>query len=275
MAGFSSDYNVVMNRFTTNGGDSVQTLSQWKASSGQDAHSLVATPAQLFVDAAGFDFHLSTSSPAIDAGTSQFAPAIDFEGTARPQGNAIDIGADELGGVQTTNDVVGFDVQRGAKQRSYIRYVDLLFESSAGLGDLVSSGRLTLTKYTLAGRGGTDIPLTGIVSVVGNQLTIDFGSEGLGGNRSSAFGNGYYTLGVDTDDDGTVDTVRHFYRLLGDTNGDRIVNSIDVDAVTADLGKSGTYDADVNGNGIVNEKDRTIVNTQLGKKLSATLPLDD
>ena len=74
LAGFSSDYNVVMNRFTTNGGDSVQTLAQWQAATGQDVHSLVATPSQLFVNPAGFDFHLLASGPAVDAGTSQFAP---------------------------------------------------------------------------------------------------------------------------------------------------------------------------------------------------------
>ena len=88
LAGFSSDYNVVMNRFTTNGGSSVQTLAQWQTASGQDLHSLVATPSQLFVNPAAFDFHLSTTSPAVNAGTSQFAPAVDFEGTARPSGGA-------------------------------------------------------------------------------------------------------------------------------------------------------------------------------------------
>ena len=40
----------------------------------------------------------SATSAAIDAGTSQFAPAFDFEGHARPSGNGIDIGADELSG---------------------------------------------------------------------------------------------------------------------------------------------------------------------------------
>ena len=56
LAGFSSDYNVVMNRFTTDGGDSVQTLAQWRASSGHDSHSLVAAPSQLFVNPAGLIF---------------------------------------------------------------------------------------------------------------------------------------------------------------------------------------------------------------------------
>ena len=95
--GFTSDYNVVMERLTTNDGDSVQTLSQWRAATGQDAHSLVATPAALFADAAKKDFHLSANSAAVNKGTQTHAPKTDRDGTARPSGGAIDIGADELG----------------------------------------------------------------------------------------------------------------------------------------------------------------------------------
>ena len=42
-------------------------------------------------------FHLGGGSPCIDAGTSTEAPAADFEGDTRPQGNAVDIGPDEAG----------------------------------------------------------------------------------------------------------------------------------------------------------------------------------
>src|SRR5262249_43033381 len=86
-----------MNRFTTDGGDSVKSLTQWQTATGQDLHSIVATPSQLFVNPTANDYHLFATSPAVDAGTSQFAPAFDFEGTARPSGNGFDIGADDLG----------------------------------------------------------------------------------------------------------------------------------------------------------------------------------
>jgi predicted outer membrane repeat protein len=49
----------------------------------------------LFTDAAGSDFSLLEASPAIDAGLSEDAPAIDILGVARPQGAGIDIGAYE------------------------------------------------------------------------------------------------------------------------------------------------------------------------------------
>ncbi|MEK7103448.1 MAG: right-handed parallel beta-helix repeat-containing protein, partial [Patescibacteria group bacterium] len=51
-----------------------------------------------FANAPAFDFHLQTASPAINAGISDKAPAIDFNGTTRPQGSAYDIGAYEFTG---------------------------------------------------------------------------------------------------------------------------------------------------------------------------------
>jgi hypothetical protein len=96
LPGLSSDYNTVMNRFTTNGGDTILTLAQWRQQTGLDAHSFVATPAQLFVGAS--DYHLSTSSPAIDHGATLADVTTDLAGIARPQGAYYDIGAYEFAG---------------------------------------------------------------------------------------------------------------------------------------------------------------------------------
>ena len=49
----------------------------------------------MLVDPEGGDFHLQSSSPAVDAGSSTGAPAFDFEGTTRPQGAGFDMGAYE------------------------------------------------------------------------------------------------------------------------------------------------------------------------------------
>jgi parallel beta-helix repeat protein len=95
LAGFASDYNVVMDRFTTDGGGTVLTLAQWRAQTGQDQHSLVSSPAALFVNPAANNYHLLATSPAVDAGTAANAPPADLDGNPRPSGSAIDIGAYE------------------------------------------------------------------------------------------------------------------------------------------------------------------------------------
>ena len=67
---------------------------------GRDAHSIGladgAALNALFVNRAGGDLHLKPGSAAVDAGTTTSAPASDFEGTPRPSGPRVDIGADEV-----------------------------------------------------------------------------------------------------------------------------------------------------------------------------------
>jgi parallel beta-helix repeat protein len=94
LTNLTSDYNVVTNRFTTTGGNSNLTLAQWRTATGEDANSMVATAAQLFVNPSS-DFHLLSTAPAINEGTSMYAPAVDIEGQPRPIGAAVDIGAYE------------------------------------------------------------------------------------------------------------------------------------------------------------------------------------
>ena len=53
----------------------------------------------LFVDPENGDFHLTVDSPCIDAGTLEGAPEFDFEGDPRPQGDGVDMGADEYSDV--------------------------------------------------------------------------------------------------------------------------------------------------------------------------------
>jgi hypothetical protein len=68
----------------------------WTAYSGQDTHSVVVNEiSEIFVDPANLDFHLLSTSSAVDTGTSTGAPDEDFEADSRPQGAGYDIGADE------------------------------------------------------------------------------------------------------------------------------------------------------------------------------------
>jgi len=96
LPGFVSDTNVVMDRFSIDGGDTRIGLAAWRAATGQDQSSLIAAPAALFVNFAGNDYHLSVTSPARDAGVTLAAVPDDLEGAPRPQGPAADIGAYEF-----------------------------------------------------------------------------------------------------------------------------------------------------------------------------------
>ena len=96
LPGLVSDYNVGINRFSNDGGDTVLTLENWRAATGQDQHSIVSTPAAVFEDTAQNDYHLSDASPAIDSGTSTQAPSTDIEGNSRPAGSDWDVGAYEF-----------------------------------------------------------------------------------------------------------------------------------------------------------------------------------
>lgn len=88
--GLNADHNAVSDAFSIEG--TTLALAGWRARTGQDAASFVATAAALFADAG---LALAPGSPAIDRGDTAAAPATDILGTSRPQGAAADIGAYE------------------------------------------------------------------------------------------------------------------------------------------------------------------------------------
>ncbi|MGE0887004.1 MAG: right-handed parallel beta-helix repeat-containing protein [Blastocatellales bacterium] len=88
-----SDYNIVVNRFSQNDGDTIITLAAWQTA-GQDQHSIVSAPDTLFADVAGNNYRLKSGSPAINAGTNA-GVSEDADGVPRPQGSAPDIGCYE------------------------------------------------------------------------------------------------------------------------------------------------------------------------------------
>jgi hypothetical protein len=170
-------------------------------------------------------------------------------------------------------ELVGMDVQRGADQRSYVRYIDLLFDRDLELSDL---DRVRLTRYRLDGSGGTAVALNGVLSFDGNRLEFDFGREGIGGNASSSVGDGYYEIRLDLDGNGTFETTRHFYRLLGDVNGDRRVDRYDLNVIRSAYGQRGDgLAADLSGNGVVNYVDWWMAYYRCGRRLASYLVLDD
>ena len=134
---------------------------------------------------------------------------------------------------------VTLSVEKGLSERSYIRYVDLTFNTPIAGLDL-NSASITLTHYNLdgtlnAGNGVTNLGVESLSGVTLSQLTdhvmgLDFGAGGIGGNGNLAntIGNwasltsadGIYKLTIDPDGTGQHDIVPEtFYRMFGDVAG--------------------------------------------------------
>lgn len=88
LTGLSSDRNVLA---LVELDDDPLSLSEWRTNSGQDANSLAATAAELFVSP-GSDYGLSPGSPALDVGEVLAEVLDDLEGRSRPQGSGWDLG---------------------------------------------------------------------------------------------------------------------------------------------------------------------------------------
>ncbi|TAJ18878.1 MAG: hypothetical protein EPO68_07150 [Planctomycetota bacterium] len=93
LAGFACDFNALEEKFSLDG--AFLTFAQWKAATGQDAHSFLAQPAQLFGAWASGDYHLLAAAPAVNAATSAQPTPFDLDGKQRPALGGFDLGAYE------------------------------------------------------------------------------------------------------------------------------------------------------------------------------------
>ena len=96
---FTSDYNVVVNKFCNVDDGCGNSLASWQGL-GYDAHSILAPAlASLFVNPSAGDYHLLSGSVAVNAGTSLVSGTVsmDMDNMVRPAGGAYDIGCYEYG----------------------------------------------------------------------------------------------------------------------------------------------------------------------------------
>ena len=238
-------------------------------------------------------------------------PAADQRGVTRFTASdpIIDIGAYEAPGVVPPA-VTSFVVEKGLEERSYLRYLDVTFNTPVS-GLTLDAAHVKLEHFGL--NGATDlgsIDLTNKISLVDKVMEIDFGAGGIGGqeNLPALLANwtkliaddGYYKLVIDADGTGRHDIELDFYRLFGDvignptggatTTGSSISGSLtygvptvigqvttaDVDSISAAVGETGSLlNDDINGAGSVTPNDRLLAARSVGRQLAAGLHLDD
>jgi hypothetical protein len=149
----TSDYNIVVDRFTDNGDNGNINLASWRSATGQDAHSILvnsSTIASLFVSLATNNYHLVAGSLAVDAGAN-VAPTVtlDLDGNPRPSGAAYDIGAYEY----QFPVILGGDAN-GDRKVSFADY--LILEQNFGktgatwaMGDFNNDAKVSFADYLI------------------------------------------------------------------------------------------------------------------------------
>jgi hypothetical protein len=175
--------------------------------------------------------------------------------------NGVGTAATQAFTLTVVNQITSTQVSRGQVQRSV-----------AALLATNSATRMKLIKSDLNGNNPSDMSLAGLVSSSGSAVTIDFGAAGIGGSRNTNQADGYYALKLDMDGDGTFETTFNFYRLFGDTNGDKKVDQADINNVTAGM-SAYSVESDLNGDGRVNTTDLLHARRALNRTLNASLPL--
>ncbi len=186
LPGLVSDYNVLMNRMSRDGDETIISLSQWQTAGGHDLHSVLSTPVQLFVDAVMNDYRLSPNSPALNIGTLLLAPNYDRTGQPRPSGTGIDIGAFET--QVATAPPIQLTATPTAANRIHLTWVDNVAAETGFRIERSTAGGNFTTAATLAA-GSTsfdDLQLQSSLAYGYRVVSLTAGGDGTSSNIASA-----------------------------------------------------------------------------------------
>ncbi len=212
----------------------------------------------LFLDASNGDYRIPYNSPCVNAGDPNgvYAGSFDMEGQPRKMGPAVDIGADEFGGVLVSADPAGnTTLAKGANN-----ILRLVFDKSLALP-------------------------TGNPIVIQQLIASD--PETLGTDLAGSFTYSLETTNVSNDtlkivETGAVLTDVTWYRIqqsstfdvqpfkfdlvtfVGDVFNDSAVNSLDLLQVNLAMGQVTDGREDVDGNGVVEQADVNMLSAHWG-----------
>ncbi len=195
-------------------------------------------------------------------------------------GGPVDASATFTLNLTNVLELSGINVNQGQTQRSFVRYLDILFDAGGSdLLNLISGNRIQLTRFDLDGLNGVvqALPVAPAPAASGSMIQLDFGIQGIGGNRSTNAGNGYYEIAVDMDGNGSFESKKYFHRLFGDVTGDGLINAADKSKVLTGQGVAYSAESDVNGDGSINVADTILVTRAISaiRKLKGGLFRDD
>jgi hypothetical protein len=137
--------------------------------------------------------------------------------------------------------VVGLAVQKQSINRSNVRYLDLVLADPTSIPDLTAlNSNVVLQKIKSASlTGGANITPVNLTLTATNAVKttvgwmFDFGAAGIGGNGvDTTTDDGVYQFANATGSS-SLPGAYQFHRLLGDTNGDKVVNAADTALVNS------------------------------------------
>jgi hypothetical protein len=176
----------------------------------------------------------------------------------------------------------------GDSQRSNIESVSVQFNQATNVPALIASGWITSAVQIVGPAGAVDLPVGRYhYDLSSFALTIDL-TDGGPGHRTM-LSDGRYSLQLDTSQITTMGSstnhlnvqgsapsadgqVRYgFFRLLGDLNGDGVINSQDLvlerNEIIGYAGAVPTVAGDLNGDGVVDISDFIALRARLGKRI--------
>jgi hypothetical protein len=290
---------------------SIKLVDIYVAVDGSTTHTLIGQASGISPGSNGI-YSGSLTYKALADGLSHtyafYSVGIDDQRKAQPAPTVPDVTFSEIYTAPLAANLV---VEKGIAERSFIQYLDVDFNQTvsanaelqslqSGLTGASKNAYVELLWYgenlgSGAPKGSVnlfDTGTTAALSLSGNDLSINFGANGITsllteagvsgtGKPTTNFGDGWFALGIDPSGNPSEHEAMWltFFRLFGSATGDETVSgpytTAGTDAALAYGAISQTgplLNADVDGSGSVNSKDLSYTVVAKGAAVGATAP---